>query len=239
MTVRIESELFAPELREEARGDEKKLLSELERIADQKRLGEGKTAEVWPLMGNSRLCMKVIDEERLRNLYDADAIPPHNKTDEEFAFLEEAEKLGGGVKVPKPYISWRVQTESGKRVSALVMERIDGPSLKEVHEGSPLPPAFDARAFFEALRSFLALLHEAGIHHRDIAESNILVGKDGRPCLIDFGDSAREIAGESPYTVRDDFGRTIRSYPNDNRHLKEVEKRLMAKLSIDREHITG
>ena len=72
----------------------------------------------------------------------------------------------------------------------LVLEYIDGPSLRDViHERGSLPPA-EMLAILEPLCEALATAHELGLVHRDVKASNVIVGHDAkgsRPVLLDFG----------------------------------------------------
>ncbi|PIQ68379.1 MAG: hypothetical protein COV91_04395 [Candidatus Taylorbacteria bacterium CG11_big_fil_rev_8_21_14_0_20_46_11] len=234
MKFEIENKIASPEIQGEILAlEEERVLRELEEITSQTNhlLGEGKTAEVWPLKGSEMLCMKVVDSDRLENMYENGSLPPFNSPEIEFDFLERVKEVTQAVHIPVPHLVLNIHTDEDRHVRIIVMEKLKAISLKDVHEGAPLPKNFNMTTFFARLRASLEQLHEAGIHHRDIAESNIMVMEEtGDPCLIDFGDSASVMEGESPYTIRDDFGRVFRTYPNDKRSLGEVEKRLTAKL---------
>ena len=68
----------------------------------------------------------------------------------------------------------------------LVMELVDAPSLAQmVREQGPLSPASAARIGLEVVSALVAA-HDAGIVHRDVKPSNVLVGSD-RTRLTDFG----------------------------------------------------
>jgi eukaryotic-like serine/threonine-protein kinase len=72
----------------------------------------------------------------------------------------------------------------------LVLEYIDGPSLRDViHERGSLSPT-DMLAILEPLSEALATAHELGLVHRDVKASNVILGHDAkgpRPVLLDFG----------------------------------------------------
>jgi serine/threonine-protein kinase len=72
----------------------------------------------------------------------------------------------------------------------LVLEYIDGPSLRDViNERSALPPS-EMLAILEPLCEALAAAHKLGLVHRDVKASNVILGHDAhgpRPVLLDFG----------------------------------------------------
>ena len=82
----------------------------------------------------------------------------------------------------------------------LVMEFLDGISLKEYAARNGTIPA---QAFLEQLKPLMEdihRMHERGVIHRDIAPDNIMLLPDGRMKLIDFG-AARSFVGDKSMTV--------------------------------------
>src|SRR4051794_32583964 len=68
----------------------------------------------------------------------------------------------------------------------IVMEYVEGETLRDAIERGPLPPA---RAV-EVLRGVAGALdhaHGEGIVHRDVKPANVLLGRDGRVKLADLG----------------------------------------------------
>jgi eukaryotic-like serine/threonine-protein kinase len=70
-----------------------------------------------------------------------------------------------------------------------VGEYVDGPSLARLIEDGPLDATVVAAIGNQAALG-LAAAHEAGIVHRDVRPGNLLIGRDGRVRVVDFG-SAR------------------------------------------------
>lgn len=72
----------------------------------------------------------------------------------------------------------------------LILEYIEGPSLREVlHERGALPPA-EVLTILEPLCDALHVAHEAGLVHRDVKASNVILARRSgaiRPVLLDFG----------------------------------------------------
>ena len=65
----------------------------------------------------------------------------------------------------------------------LVLEFIDGKSLRTLRDGPP-----DRERFFAALLQLIQAMHRAGVAHGDLKrKDNILLGPGGQPFLIDFG----------------------------------------------------
>lgn len=69
----------------------------------------------------------------------------------------------------------------------IVMELVEGGNLKDrIRRAGPLSES-EIRAIGSALAGTLAYAHERGIVHRDVKPQNVLIGRDGRPRLTDFG----------------------------------------------------
>ncbi|MGW7462129.1 serine/threonine-protein kinase [Streptomyces sp. NPDC054797] len=80
----------------------------------------------------------------------------------------------------------------------IVMEYVDGPSLAEAaKEAGRIEPREAARIGLHVLGALRAA-HAVGVLHRDVKPGNVLLAKDGRVLLTDFGIAA--IEGDSSIT---------------------------------------
>lgn len=68
----------------------------------------------------------------------------------------------------------------------VIMPVIEGSDLQAVLRKGPLPPE-RAVAIVEHVAAALTAAHRAGLVHRDVKPSNILLGEDDFAYLIDFG----------------------------------------------------
>ncbi len=75
----------------------------------------------------------------------------------------------------------------------LVMELIDGESLAAWVRRAPLPLPRTVEIAL-AVCAGLGAAHEAGVIHRDLKPENVMIARDGRPVITDFG-VARAVTG--------------------------------------------
>jgi serine/threonine protein kinase len=84
-------------------------------------------------------------------------------------------------------------------VPYLVSEFIDGVTLADKLTASATPPR-DAARLLVTVAEALDHAHRHGVIHRDVKPSNIMLGKDGRAYVMDFG-LAKRAAGEIAMTM--------------------------------------
>jgi WD40 repeat protein/tRNA A-37 threonylcarbamoyl transferase component Bud32 len=78
------------------------------------------------------------------------------------------------------------------------LEYLDGGSLAQNLDGTPLPPA-RAAGLVATLARAMDYAHERGILHRDLKPANVLLSADGTPKIADFG-LAKQLEGDSGNT---------------------------------------
>ncbi|MCQ4201805.1 serine/threonine protein kinase [Streptomyces coelicoflavus] len=85
----------------------------------------------------------------------------------------------------------------------MVMELVDGGSLADRVLGRGPVDAAEAARIGIALLDALDTAHAAGILHRDVKPSNVLLAEDGRVVLTDFG--VAQVAGSTTLTENGSF----------------------------------
>jgi WD40 repeat protein len=77
------------------------------------------------------------------------------------------------------------------------LEYVDGGSLAQKLDGTPLPPRAAAQ-MVEKLARAIHAAHQRGIVHRDLKPANVLLTSDGQPKITDFGLAKRLDESEAP-----------------------------------------
>ncbi len=110
-------------------------------------------------------------------------LPPDLSTSEveRARFLQEAKAVGS---LSHPNICTIYGIEEEAEQSFIVMEFVEGRTLKELQKNIPMKQAVEIGI---QVADGLAAAHEKGIVHRDIKPDNIMIRKDGRVQIMDFG----------------------------------------------------
>jgi len=114
------------------------------------------------------------------------------------SFLEEAKMLSA-VAALDSVVSVRDYFEANG-TAYLVMEYVDGIPLHEVVARRGRIPKAELFPKLKPLLRDLSILHRTGVIHRDISPDNLILTKDGRLKLLDFG-SARSVGAGKSMTV--------------------------------------
>jgi eukaryotic-like serine/threonine-protein kinase len=140
-------------------------------------LGRGAQAQVW-LAHDPRL-QREVAVKVLSNADDAAAVGE---------WMREAHAVS---RLAHPNIVPVFEADAGGGAPYLVFEYVEGGTLSElVRREGALPPRRAVDVMVEVLAA-LAEAHGQGIVHRDLKPSNVLMGKDGRARVMDFGIAAR------------------------------------------------
>ena len=114
---------------------------------------------------------------------------PHLAQDEDFVgrFIREA-KAAASLSHPNIVaVQDQGWNQSGVPAVFIVMELVEGHTLRDyIHERGKLTIE-DALSFIDPVLSALSAAHAIGIIHRDIKPENILISKEGRVKIADFG----------------------------------------------------
>jgi eukaryotic-like serine/threonine-protein kinase len=131
----------------------------------------------------------------------------HGSADRKRRFLQEAQAASS---LNHPNIVTIHDVDSANGVDFIVMEYVDGTPLNRLigPAGLPLDRMLD---YARQITGALAAAHGAGIVHRDLKPSNIMLARDGRIKILDFGlskltrpepSSAEVTRSSGPETVR-------------------------------------
>jgi serine/threonine-protein kinase len=124
---------------------------------------------------------------------------PHLAQDEAFVsrFIKEA-KAAAALSHPNIVaVMDQGWNQSGVPAVFLVMELIDGHTLREYLNERGKFEIKDAINYLTPILSALSAAHALGIVHRDVKPENILISKEGRVKIADFGLARGELIGST------------------------------------------
>ncbi|MFO0910911.1 MAG: serine/threonine-protein kinase [Isosphaeraceae bacterium] len=153
-------------------------------------LGEGGMGKVYLAENTStreRVAIKVL--------------PPRKAAEEEQALLRFRREMELSQKVTHPNLARTLGVGEESGVHFMILEYIPGESLfQAVKEpgGGPMRVADVARLFLKVIDG-LEAAHDAGLVHRDVKPSNIMITPDGDAKVLDLG-LARAVEEDRPLT---------------------------------------
>jgi uncharacterized protein (TIGR02145 family) len=177
-------------------------------------LGEGGMAVVYLAehrLLHQEVAIKVLNKEYCYNL------------NIKKRFLDEGRKLS------------RLQHENIVRVInlieqedtvAIVMEKIEGVTLKELLESYGKLEINEIANFLKQMTNALGYVHDQGYVHRDIKPSNFMITNEGKVKLLDFG-IAKDMRGNMEYTItgtNQQMGTLLYMSPEQVNEVKLVDK---------------
>jgi serine/threonine protein kinase len=143
-----------------------------DRYRVERRLGAGGMASVF-LAADERLGRKVA----IKRLH------AEGPDDNALRFVREA-KVGASLNHPNIVSVYDTVTDD--EGVFLVMEYVEGETLRDAIARGPVPPE-DVLRVLRGVAAALDHAHENGVVHRDVKPANILIGPDGRAKLADLG----------------------------------------------------
>ena len=147
----------------------------LDRYRLLERLAAGGSAEVW----------RARDEQLGREVA-VKRLHPHLVPDEASRKRLAAEARAAAA-LSHPVVVGIYDVDAGGESPVLVMELVDGESLAaRIARTGPLP-ATEAVAVAADVADALFHAHQRGVIHRDVKPGNVLLSRDGRTRLVDFG----------------------------------------------------
>lgn len=158
-------------------------------------VGEGKSAHVFRLEGQSNVCFKVLRKEVVRQLQ-------KNVVREGIYQYRIAELLTASVDCARsPEVLFLADDQD---MQVIMMEYVNGSSLRDIFEGKgSLPEKFDIDLCFSKLERAVEEMHAAGYFHRDLTNNpgNVMIDTEGNPWIIDFGSTIKSVDPERSTTT--------------------------------------
>lgn len=146
----------------------------LGRFRIESRLGEGGMGEVY-----------LAEDTRLKRRVALKRVAPQWRADPRLAqrFHREVELAS---RLSHPHIAAVYDVFEHDEETFLVMEYVEGHTLRLRLHGKPIPPA-EFLDIASQCASAMNAAHQSGVLHRDLKPENILITRDGQVKILDFG----------------------------------------------------
>jgi WD40 repeat protein len=126
-----------------------------------------------------------VRDTRLRRELAAKVLPASVAQDADFLARFQSEARAASA-LNHPNIVTIYDIGSSEGVSYILMELVQGKTVRELLDGGPLPIRKTLQIAAQAAEG-LAAAHARGIVHRDLKPENLMVSKDGVVKILDFG----------------------------------------------------
>lgn len=173
-----------------------RLIGALQRAALARELG---VEPQWPLIDRYRACGKLgqggmstvweARDEALGRRVAIKLLQPIWSSDRGDRLRREAQALA---RFSHPNVVQVYEVVEIEGLTAVVMELVEGPTLRQWQEQSPRPGWKECVALYVQAGRGLAAVHAAGFVHRDFKAENCIVDEAGRVRVLDFGLVTRE-----------------------------------------------
>ncbi len=141
-------------------------------------IGGGGMGDVYKVWDTARSCYLAIKVMR-QNLAEFEELAHR--------FEREAEALSR-LQHPNIVRLYGLERDEDEELAFIVMDYVDGPTLAEKLKLARGPlPLTEVVSMTEDVAAALSYAHNQAIYHRDIKPSNIIIARDGRAILSDFG----------------------------------------------------
>jgi eukaryotic-like serine/threonine-protein kinase len=144
----------------------------------QETLGKGGMGVVW--RAHDRLLRREVAVKEIRFPPGGDGSQIENAA----ARVMREARAAASLNHPNAVAVFDVTKEQGR--AFIVMELIDAPTLSEVVKEQPITPERAAEIGLDVI-DVLQIAHSRGLVHRDVKPANVMVQRDGRVKLADFG----------------------------------------------------
>ncbi len=111
-------------------------------------------------------------------------LPEEQRKEYAKRFFREAQSAGA---LQHPNIVTIYDMDEDEGIPFIAMEYIEGKSLSKIIEEKGKIPFLEAISIIKQVAEGLSFAHEKGIVHRDIKPDNILIDRNGRAVVTDFG----------------------------------------------------
>jgi eukaryotic-like serine/threonine-protein kinase len=151
------------------------------------RLGDRYQLEERIASGGAAVVWRAFDETLARTVA-IKLLHPHHATDEVVVERFERESVSAAqINHPNAVRIYDTGREDDEGLVYLVMEHVDGPSLREVLRRRGRLDPMAVAAVGEQVAAALGEAHARGLVHRDVKPANILIDSDGTVKVTDFG----------------------------------------------------